>query len=74
MPRSDRIESRADLQNCSASPLRTRCRERVALEHGLVPGGTGCLRRSERVAKLAGRRSPEPCAQVRILLGAQVEA
>jgi hypothetical protein len=38
-----------------------------------MPCPSNRLPRSERVMKLAGRRSPEPRAQVRILLGAQLD-
>src|SRR5258706_6692420 len=39
------------------------------------PGGSlgACFPRSEWVRRRRGPRSPEPCAQVRILLGAQVK-
>jgi len=39
-----------------------------------MTGPASCLRRSGPVTTVAGRRSPEPCAQVRILLGAQLDS
>jgi hypothetical protein len=39
-----------------------------------MPGAVSCLRRSEQVTTVASRRPPEPCAQVRILLGAQLDS
>jgi hypothetical protein len=52
------------------SPLWLRCRERAAIDPGPEPRAATCFRRSQGVRTRVRTWSPEPCAQVRILLGA----